>query len=75
MALPEGPTPDQKPDDRLPRQIIPTSLEQSFAAAILQYSTAEWGRLNPKEQAAAVYGEMRRLDADAVVATLADTTE
>jgi hypothetical protein len=75
MALPEGPTPDQNPDDRLPRPIIPASLKQAFAAAVLPYSTEEWGRLNAKEQAAAVYGEMRRLDAAAILATSPDTTE
>jgi hypothetical protein len=59
----------------------PATLQEAFEAAISRYSTADWGRLNAKEQANAVYQEMRRLDAAAtleaqpVTTDPADTTE
>ena len=53
----------------------PASLQEAFEAAISRYSTADWGRLNAKEQANAIYQEMRRLDAAATLAEPADPTD
>lgn len=50
------------------------TFEQAFAAAAERFSPESWSALTPAHQAAAIYEEMRRLDAALDIRSVNPTT-
>ncbi len=48
------------------KPVVAVTFQQAFESVILRYSPETWQMLTPREHTAAIYREMRRMDAEAV---------